>query len=135
MNGWIWVFLYLVFVVAGTTLVKWLWGRWRARYHRLHHTRQAPPIGTRPDLILVCDEIRYDLSDDLERIENDADHKAQWVVHGPLHLRMQHPPTVHISEPVPADTRVRIMVVKSEDGYVRFQTPEEISRTLADQRQ
>ncbi len=94
---------------------------------RRHVAKTALPRGTRPSVLMHYDGVTYDLTDSLLRAKDDPDGWVVWVVHGPQHLRLIHPPTMEIRLPLPRQTHVRLTMQGSPDDS-RFSTLDEIRK-------
>lgn len=119
---------YVVSMVSTAVVVRQVQFWFRRRRYRVD-----PPLkGSRPHVTMEHDGILYDLSEDLEQIENDSSGSAQWVIHGPLHLRMDQPPALWVRRPVPRDTHIQLFLV-GQPPQVRFADPEECGQLRAGQ--
>jgi hypothetical protein len=106
----------------------WLGRRIGVRRMRRRLEKARPPKGTRPVVILVHDEVEYDLTDSLLRV-HDRDGKAVWVVQGPLHLRFTDgiKLDLRLGNPVPHDTELKLDLISSPGEITgRFRTFDEL---------
>lgn len=118
------------FAALGVFYLCWLAYRWWAVRARIRHMlKNRPPKGTRPDTHITIEGIDYDVTEQLVRRADRSDGGAVWVIVGPQHVRMARgtAPTLHVCQPVPLATEVRLFLVASDDKTeARFATLEEI---------
>lgn len=103
--------------------------RWRIRRPREWWTESRQlPRGTRPTVLLVVDEVTYDMTDSLldAGVRDDGNHV--WVIQGPPHVRLDNCGgiLVKVANPVPERTRLMLHVTGPRDN-VRFETVDELT--------
>lgn len=89
------------------------------------HPTPRPPKGTRPVVRLHYDGIIYDLSEDLERVNDDDQGRAVWRVHGPKHLRMIEQACLEIDRPLPENTALDICFIGDPEQGANFRRLDE----------
>ena len=91
------------------------------------HVMPNPPQGTRPVVLMEYDGVRYDLTEALQNLGEDARGDTVWAIHGPLHLRLSESPDIRIMQPIPVNTRLWLNLIGDPEGS-RFATAHEIEQ-------
>lgn len=106
----------------------------RRRYHK-----HRPPKGSRPSVRISYDEVIYDLSEELVRVNDSEEGLAVWIVVGPAHLLMTRRPEAvlvfSVLHPVPSLTDVRFPIQQVDEDWCRFFTLDEIRESYPELQQ
>jgi hypothetical protein len=126
LSWWVYALVTGVCFLLGFTVGGRPWRKVKTWHRRRWIIRNAPPVGSRPEVQVIIDGVSYEVTDTLIRLRA-APGRARWAIVGPAHVRVQGGQSgiVQVSAPPPLSTTVEMLLIGEPNGG-RFMTVQEI---------